>query len=106
MCEFLQYPEEIQKIFLFEQKRQTGKEDVNVFMEDYSANKRHGGIVWSRTLYSTKLKDSDLFRNTVSFRHRVIHSYKDLIEFYRKEVPGLLEPETEVIKIDGVTFVI
>lgn len=106
MSEFLKYPEEIQKIFLFEQKRQTGVEDINVFIKDYSTSIGQGGFTWSTTLYSTKYKDSDLFRNTVSLRRRIVHNYKEIINFYRREVPGIFEPEKEIIEIDGETFII
>lgn len=106
MSEFLKYPEEIQKIFLFEQKRQTGKEDVSVFIKDYSASIWQGGFTWTTTLYSTKYKDSELFWNTVSLTNRPVHDYKAIIEFYRREVPDLFESETKVIKINGETFII
>lgn len=106
MSEFLKYPEEIQKIFLFEQKRQTGKEDVSVFVKDYAASKANGGFTWTVTLYSTLSKNNDLFRSTVSFIDRTIHSFEEMIEFYKREVPDIFQPETQVIEIDGETFII
>ena len=106
MSRFLKYPEEVQKIFLFEQKRQTGKEDVNVLVKDYAVNVGQGGFTWTATLYSTKSKDSELFGDTVSFMRQTVHNYDALIEFYRREVPDIFQPETKAIEIDGKTFII
>lgn len=106
MSKFLKYPEEVQKIFLFEQKRQTGKEDIQVFLKDHASSISSGGFSWFVTLYNQNCGDNNRFRNTVSLRNKTPNNYDEIIEFYRREVPGIFQPETKAIKIDGKTFVI
>ena len=106
MCQFLTYPKEIQKIFLFEQVRQTRKEDVNVFLNYYGASKQDGGFSWSSTLYAVKLNDANVFRDAVSLRISADRDYKHIINFYKTYIPDLVEEQTETIEVDGITVVL
>lgn len=105
MNEFLSYPIEIQRIFLFEQKRQTGKENVNVFLDYYAAGKADGGFLWNAALYNHLSLDSSKFRDTVSLMNKTPNNYEKIIEFYKHHIPGLVGALEEV-KVDGITVIL
>lgn len=106
MSEFLTYPKEIQKIFLFEQKRQTGRKNVSIFIKKYAATQIGGGFSWSKTLYSVKLHNTSIFRHTVSLRERRIYSFEAMIDFYKQYIPDLAGESTETIEVDGITVIL
>ncbi len=86
MNKFLSYPIEIQKIFLFEQKRQTGKENVNVFLDYYAAGKADGGFLWNGALHNMSNVYSSKFRDAVSLLNKTPNNYENIIKFYKKQL--------------------